>query len=269
MYPIALQAFVDLFFVGLATCVDSVLHYRSLNNSTMEVGQWQGTVLHCVCSFGFSIMNEISTPMTMLALAIQRFFIVCKPFVANQPTFSKYILWGNIAITVIPLLLMIPNIITVLYLRHDGRFLEPICYAGMFVLGEYRNLFGSIIFFGVPALVCVVLYIFIGRALLKMRTMEARNRCLTLIFMVSCLLWFLFWLPDRFLNFYWSRNITVNDMSDVLARGKFYFFFITRRDVFTRLFSLCQPVVVILSYRSFKEPLVTFYKKVREKCGGL
>ena len=264
MYPVALQAFVDFFFVGVALCVDSALHFWAIATSRPGNEEWHNSIPHCICLFGFSILNEISTPMTTLALAVHRFYKVIKPFTANAPNFSKYVLWGNIAITIIPLLVMVPNVVAVV--KSPSSYLGQTCYAGMFGNETKRIRIGSVVFFGVPALLCLVLYIIIGRGLLRMRTMQKRNRQLTIIFMVSCLLWFVFWLPERFLHFYMGVEGDEVDLSFYLDRSKVFFFFYSERELFSMFFSLVQPVFIILSYKPLREPIALFYRNLRGKC---
>ena len=116
-YPVALKAFLDLVFVGLATCLEGAFYrWYFLQNETSR--DHEDTIFYCVCMFGFSHMNEISTPMTLLALAIQRYFKVCKPFIANQPKFSRYQKWSNVVVTIVPLIIVSLHAAVIVY-RYD------------------------------------------------------------------------------------------------------------------------------------------------------
>ena len=253
---------MDLLFVGVACSMEAISQYWFFGSKMYltQLRAYEDTILYCVWSFGFSLMNEISTPLTMLALAIQRYFKVCRPFVANRRVFSKYQLWGNIIITAIPVLLIIPHAVVVFYRYNPVLNFRQICYAGFFVEPLYRASLGGTLFFYLPVTICGVLYIFVGRSLLNMTTMEARNRQLTIIFMFSCLLWFLFWLPERIMYHYYETIETV------YGRSKTFHFFMNKRDFITKLFSLIQPVIIVLSYRPLQEPIANLCKKLNEKC---
>ena len=260
-YPVALQAFIALVFVGFASTLEAIVHFWFFWKNEPDVRYHEDTILYCVCTFGFSHMNEISTPMIMLALAIQRFFKVCKPFIANRPEFRKYQLLGNAILTILPFLILTIHAVAVIYRYDAGWYLRQLCYAGFFWDTTYRATIGGAIFFYIPVMVCAVLYVFVGKSLMKMTTMEARNRQLTRIFMASCILWFVFWLPERVMHFYYENN------KSLLGKSKLFHFFLNRNDFFTHFFSLLQPVVIVLSYRPLQEPFTKFYYKIRGKCG--
>ena len=259
-YPVALQGFIALVFVGFALTSEAIAQFWFIK--TVEAGDetYENTTFFCVCTFGFSHMNEISTPMIMMALAIQRFFKVCKPFVSNRPDFRKYQLRGNAILTTLPLMVLTIHVAAVVY-RYDGSwFLRQVCYAGFFWDARYRVTIGGAIFFYIPVMICAILYVFVGKSLMALTTMESRNRQLTRIFMASCILWFVFWLPERVMHFYYENN------KSLLGKSKLFHFFLNRNDFFTHFFSLLQPVVIVLSYRPLQEPIVNLYNKVLGAC---
>ena len=217
-YPVALQGFIALVFVGFALTSEAIVKFRFLK--TVEAGDetYENTAFFCVCTFEFSHMDEISTPMIMMALAIQRFFKVCKPFVSNRPNFRKYQLWGNAILTILPLMVLTIHVAAVVY-RYDGsEYLRQVCYAGFFWDARYRVTIGGAIFFHIPVMICAVFYVFVGKSLMALTTMEARNRQLTRIFMASCILWFLFWLPERIMHFYYENS------KSLLGKSKLFHF---------------------------------------------
>ena len=261
-YPVALQGFLALVFVSFALTSEAIVRFWYFE--TIETGEtnYESHIFSCACTFGYSHMNEISTPIIMLALAIQRFFKVCKPFISNQPEFLKYQLRGNVILTVLPFLVLTIHVVAVVY-RYDGSWnMQQLCYAGFFWDTTYRATIGGAIFFYVPVMVCAVLYVFVGKSLMAMTTMEDRNRQLTTIFMTSCVLWFLFWLPERIMYLYYENMSS----TFLLGKSKLFHFFLNRNDFFTHFFSLLQPIVIVLSYRPLHEPIVNLYNKVLETC---
>ena len=259
-YPIALQAFFTLVFVGLTRTLEASVHWWFFWKNEASGRNHEDTVLHCICTFGFSHMNEISTPMIMLALAIQRFFKVCKPFVSNRPEFRKYQLWGNVILTILPFLILTIHAVVVVYRYEPDWHLRQFCYAGFFWDTRYRVTIGGAIFFYIPVIACAVLYVFVGKSLMAMTTMEARNRQLTRIFIASCVLWFAFWLPERIMHHYYENT------TSIFGKSKLFYFFMNRNDFFTQFYPLLQPVVIVFSYPPLQEPFVNLYNKVRGKC---
>ena len=256
-YPVALQAFIALVFVGFTSTLEAIVHFWYFWTNEPDGESHENTILYCVCTFGFSHMNEISTPMIMLGLAIQRFFKVCKPFVSNRPEFRTYQLWGNVILTILPCFILTIHVVAVVYVyRYNATgYLRQVCYSGFFWNTTYRATIGGAIFFYIPVMICAVLYVFVGKSLMAMTTMEARNRQLSIIFMTSCVLWFLFWLPERIMKQYYANN------ESILGKSKLFHFFFNRHNFFTQIFSFLQPVVILISYRPLQEPIINFYKK--------
>ena len=262
-YPVVLQAFIELVFVGIPLCVSSVAHVYYLKSvSTPQFhDQYKMSILHCVLLFCYSHVNEITTPFTILALALQRFFKVCFPFQANKPEFSKYQLIANVVITGLPLLVVTADAVFIAYGYESAVSRFDFCYAGFFLNEDRRDLIGGIVFFMVPVAVSFCLYFAIGRGLMKMTTMQERNTQLTILFMVTCMLWLVFWLPERILSIYFHQTETL------IGASKMFYITLSLKDFFTLFFSIIQPAILLLCYRPVQEPIVNLYKKIREKCG--
>ena len=266
-YPVALQAVMDLMFVGVASIAEAIGEYRYSTTDTGATAYWQSGLFHCICTLSFSHMNEIATPMTMIALSVQRFFHVCYPFIANGRRFSRHVFRGNVIITILPFLLIIPSVARVIYLQvfHPNTFfMRNVCYSGIFWSDSLRVLIGGAIFFILPVTFCAVLYFFVGRRLFQMTTMQTRNRQLTILFMVSCLLWVVLWLPEKIMVYYYQN---LDNMNDLLGKSQAFHFFFNRQDFFTRIFSITQPLILVFCYRPLHQPILSFFKKLREKCG--
>ena len=94
-YPVFLQSITDFISVGIASLISGIINiniaYKPMDQSELtarDPTEIEATIL-CICQFGYTIVNKYSTPFTMLAIAMQRFYQICYPIDANAPRGKK------------------------------------------------------------------------------------------------------------------------------------------------------------------------------------
>ena len=272
-YPVFLQSITDFISVGIASLTSGIINinvpYKAndfLMFSTRDPTEVQGRII-CVCQFGYTIVNKYSTPFTMLAIAMQRFYQICYPFDANTPRGEK--IWRIICsvVTVVPITLIAPEFIYVAWRgfpfedRRKTKGLQgTICELGLLEHNpKVRRVFNGLVFWFLPAVVCFILYARVGTTLRSMVTRRGRNRLLTILFLVSCLAWFIFWLPEHLV--FATLDVELFLLSNPKAGTGFAVFYL----YFSLLFSATQPLVLIVCYRPLWKPILGLIKKL-EKC---
>ena len=185
--------------------------------------------------------------------------MVCRPFLSAE--FPKYFMRLNILVTVLILILILSNGV----FTGVGFYLgKNYCEDGIFMERYNRSLIGGTLFYFLPAVVCIVLYTLVGRVVRNMKQEQERNKQLTVIFFLSCMLWLLLWLPERVFGIYFEHS-NPKEYSDFLI------VFCSVHLTSTLLFSLIQPLLMILSYKPLLEPILTARSKIKNfftsSCG--
>ena len=194
----------------------------------------------------------------MTSVAIFRYIVVCHPVFSKQPVFAKVRKFINILITIFTLVAIITNASYVAYHFEPYDPLKTgICGQTFFKSDRQKSLVEGIAFFLIPAAACLILYTFVGRNLWKTSAMQKRNRQLTVLFLCSCLIWVLFWTPEKLFGF------LIQNESDFMRRGKLFFVFLRLRFSVVHLFSMIQPIVLVSCYRPLFEPLQKLFRMNR------
>ena len=267
-YPVFLQSVVDLIAVGISCTAYGCLTIYSLKDdsdivlATSNLPIWLSKCL-CICVFLFTLVNKYTTPFTMLAVAIERYYRVCKPFDVNSQRFEKVEKIITIIITVLPVVFLTPELAFIIYqsvpFQHgiwDGLNRSSCEFGLLEINRRIRWIVNSVIFFFIPATACFVLYIKVVIELRKMLTQVERNRELTILFMISCFAWIVCWLPEGVGNLVLPP--TDPDFNEKVAFWIFRQFYSN----LTLLFSAVQPILLILSYRPIKEPIAVLFSKI-------
>ena len=199
----------------------------------------------------------------MLAVAIERFYMVCKPFDVNSQQFTKMKKTISILITILPVVFLAPEFAFVIFRSIPFQYgiwdglNRSSCEFGLLEINRrIRWIVNSIIFFFIPATACFVLYIKVVIELRKMLTQVERNRELTILFMISCFAWIVCWLLEGVGNI--VLPATGADINDKVVFWIFRHFYSN----LTLLFSAVQPILLILSYRPLKEPIAALFSRI-------
>ena len=186
----------------------------------------------------------------MTSVAIFRYIVVCHPVFSKQPVFAKVRKYINIFITLLTMAAIITNAGYVAYHFEPYSPLKiGVCGQSFFKTDRQKALVEGVAFFFTPAAVCLVLYSFVGRKLWKTTTMQKRNRQLTALFLCSCVMWVVFWTPEKIFGF------LSNDDSRFTSRGKYFYIFLRLRFTIIHFFSMIQPIILVFCYRPPFEPL--------------
>ena len=225
-YPIGLQSFCDV-IVGITTLwrnANELSFYAENGNIGNEYVKTRGLMAsyfrystaiqpgnHLVGMLGYFIgkrFNIYSTGYCVLAIAIERFILVCHPFKVNTLLTKTKRKIVALLLTVFILgyssMDFICRYFSFIYRASD---VKENCYGNRFV----DAIIESVVFFAIPAVATIALYSLIGRKLKTVQANQDRNRDLTRAFAVSCFLWVVTWIPliivDVIFDFYYQFRI--------------------------------------------------------------
>ena len=220
-------------------------------------------VVLCFASYGYTLINQRTTPFTMLAIALQRFFHVCRPFDVQTETYKKCQSAGFILMTSLFVVVLSGEWI---YIVHEHFFwqnspesgsVQWACKRG--VIKDVTSLYivyGGLCFI-LPATICCFLYAKVIIGLKKMAAQRERNRQLTILFIITCFLWIVFWTPEKIHRLY------VEPSGEILSMGVIKPLLNQFHNLITLSFSAVQPIILTLSYRPFYETIVANSRKVK------
>ena len=145
--------------------------------------------------------------------------------------------------------------------RRNAKDLQgTVCELGLLEFDpKVRRVFNGIVFWFLPVAVCFILYVRVGTKLRSMLTRRGRNKVLTILFLVSCLAWFFFWLPEHLV--FTTLDMEALYLSNPKTSTGFVVFYL----YFSLLFSASQPLILIVCYRPLWEPVVGLFDKIG-KC---
>ena len=121
----------------------------------------------------------------------------------------------------------------------------------------------AIILFFIPAAITSTLYIFVGIKLAKSKTKRVRNRDLTIAFLLSCLLWIFFWLPNEVMKVLdsFSAVARVNEFTMGRAIQKLFAKFSGALFEFS---PLINPLVFLFVTRGFQQPIKNLFGALKK-----
>ena len=188
-----------------------------------------------------------STGFAMIALAVQRFILVKRPFTAQQTLSKRYYLISGAICTVLSLVLILSSSLVTVFLNKD------VCRETSFYNNkQLRAIADSMIFYIVPVICCLYLYISVGIELWKKETQVARNTDLTILFLTSCFTWIVPWFPTiLYLLLFQSIEYT----ADVFNNEPSILFLYIWHAPFFHLFSALNPIIFFLCYKPSQSPL--------------
>ena len=254
-----------------------VLHsyYQTINGnvvykypySEMDSLSWilmpQNPYVRYILAYLGDELNLFSTGYCVLALAMERFILVCLPFRAEKLLTKNNRVFASIALSLLLLFITVYNqLCSRLYSPHYSLLIKAPAIAKYTCYPETRSeiLAKTVLFFVIPASVTSFLYIMIGAKLSKVKTNRNRNSDLTKAFLISCILWILLWFPDQLaklikwfpeehsLVYYTTTSSTIAHVLFLFSRGVFMFY------------CLLNPVIFIFVSRGFQKPIKKFLK---------
>ena len=206
-------------------------------------------------SFGCILVSHLYTPWTTLTIAVIRYITVCHPVFSTTETFAKLQLYANIFISLLSFTLIMSH---AAYLGYTFVPFNPYqftkCEMLFYNSNTTRVLSQGLLFFIVPATICVALYTLVGKTLWRKTAMQKRKRQLTILFLCSCAVWIVFWTPEVV---YW---FTVK-MTPLATKEKIVLLFERMSVHITRLSCIAQPVILIFCYRPLFEPLQKLFRR--------
>ena len=260
-YPLFLQSVLDLVFIGLTCMISGIFKTvfwfgkRTEEANNFTYSPLEGVSL-CLCIFEYTLINQCTTPLTMLALTVQRFYQVCRPIDGKSEEFLKRQSMAFVLLTAVASAIFSGELVFILIKVmpevHGTQFNLSnfdTCEYVIFSTPKIRSIISGIVLFLLPALCCSVLYTKVATDLRKMISQREPNKQLTIPFMVSCILWVVFWLPEKLFNLLDSPFAYLGIL------GKFYSVFHLTYLYITLLFSAIQPLFIILLYRPISEKL--------------
>ena len=125
-------------------------------------------------------------------MACERYILVCHPTTAKQYLTNRARKYICITLTILILSLISWSAKSTFVIYFDMYHCDKSFYNDFVT----RYVVDGILFFLLPALICVVLYSLVGFRLKKVRQNANRNKNLTVAFLLTSLLWTVLWLPN-------------------------------------------------------------------------
>ena len=257
-YPVFLQALFDLFLSGYCSIIDAVAQHVLTDFKRADL--FHRHIVKCLTNYGFMTARELVTAITILAIACQRYIYVCKPHLPLDERFYKRLVKSNCIITALTLLFILAGGV-VIAVRFASTGKSSSCVGLYGSNDRWPVIVHDTFSFYIPAPVCTFLYICVGIKLWKTSSRRKRNRQLTVLFMLSCFLWIVFWLPTKVFFTYTQRTMGVEYLA---SRSIAFFTLVKFSHVFAQLFSTTQPFVIICCYRPLSQPLLKLVLKLRK-----
>ena len=203
---------------------------------------------------------EYSTGVCMLALAVQRFILVRMPFKAKAILTTKFYKIVTIVLLTFAGVMTVGTVVFSMLKKILDNECTPYYYSSTRVQGIVE----STIFLFIPAFICVVLYSQVGVALWHSVSMQARNRQLTILFIISCVTWILLWVPSKvFYILYDSWEFDLKSYEILTKRSHGYFIIQGFYHCVYLAFSALNPIIFILCCTPTQQPLKSFAQRLR------
>ena len=283
-YPIAVQALCD-------TCTALSFTHKSLQIILMQrisydsakfihdgtIGDWLRSNSffnpNCLGScrfwgdllrFGRSRLNYYSTGFCMIAIALERYILICRPFSAkrlltkHKRRFIAVLLTGSIISVSLHHFFCVWGYVFGADLK---TFRSVVCFFGRKDL--LAALFYTITFIA-PSILTCSLYILVHKVLAITKSNRRRNNDLTRAFICSSVLWVVLWLPNittnllRLIGSKLEAN-TPNKVPLPLILADYLAYFDLE---FFLLQTLVNPAVFVFVSREFQKPMRKMLQKI-------
>ena len=279
MYPIGLQVFCDI-WTGFAFARDSLRrivigkHINSIYEYTLfglnaylptPIQQINTTLL----LFCRDKLNFYSTGLCIALIAIERYVLICWPFHAKQVLTKKNKVMGSVGLTITIIAASLRYFVC--WTRPSEETFRSFLlslYPYLCLSGKREALLDIIIFFVIPALSTIFMYLCVGLKLRKAISNQERNRDLTIAFFLSCVSWVVLWLPKMIsetLQIFRVQSMVSlfnGELSNVNMVVEVLMF------VDSPLFLLnpfINPIIFIFVCRDFQKPMKKLWGKLRNK----
>ena len=202
--------------------------------------------------------------MCLLFISIERYVLICRPTEAEiWLTKSRH--WFLCVVS--SALTLVGSIVIGV-----GRYMGD----DWGCVDEYQNIIlvfkclETILCFLVPATVCVCLSVQINATLKRMLTNQERNQQLTKAFVFTFASWIILWSPRVVFELVCRIKIQEWFCVEILLAKKWtednYNFWYNGVRSLSMLFTIANPVIIIIIVRSFQQPFLDKYKSFRAKC---
>ena len=119
------------------------------------------------------------------------------------------------------------------------------------------------VFVLIPAVVCIILYVSVGKSLWKQKTNVTRNRHLSILFMTLCLTWVLLCLPVKISEaIYGEYHLNQETMAKFMKSDYTMFVVMISHQTAYPLFSALNPLIFIACCKPTQYPFLSFMKKL-------
>ena len=279
-YPIFLLALGDLVSSGFGGALylfllnqdQSIPGRRWLSRLGVKTDFSSDFWANCLKYILMSRLNEYVTGPVTLAIAVERYIMVCVPYDSKTLLSRKRrrIAYVLLSLAVFPCLLAE---LLYRYLTQDAF----LCHMGIYLThgSDWRLVFLSslancVFFFVIPAIGSCVLYVKVMKALKVQQTEVARNKVLTVAFIVSTSIWVILWTLKYLYQYVWYWSIH-SDYSFAIQEffGQSTAMILLRGDqtefitFLSLLSSGVNPVVLFVVVRPFRAPLVSIFGSLK------
>ncbi|XP_075251809.1 uncharacterized protein LOC142344164 [Convolutriloba macropyga] len=275
-YPVFLMALGDLVCSGFA----ALFHFL-VENSNQENDDYywlnqffyyfrHSTVkifwLTCVPLVLYHRINEYVTGICTLILATERFIVYCAPNKVSVLLTPRMRLITYLSSTVFIIAITIFEIVFRYKTFNHWQFLN--CSYGFvpgFNASFYSMIVTGIIFFAIPALVSIFMYIRIFMVLFNAEGRKLRNRIVTIALGTSCLIWVALWsLKYAFQTahflfswHFWEVHLENPKLAMTVSQDTAQFF-----PIFS---SVTNPFVLLIVCSVFRKPIMDLVCCCRKK----
>ena len=122
----------------------------------------------------------------------------------------------------------------------------------------------ELVYYLIPVIVCLVLYIKIGKVLFKMKDNTNRKKRITIIFIVSWAVWAILWAPLFAFNVY-KAHAEIFFKESNKTDGYYIEQMLVDVELIKNLFSAVNPILFIFVCTPFKQSVKKWFKCGMEK----
>ena len=164
-------------------------------------------LLLCLSRLLVTRIPEHFTGPCTVALAIERFILVCVPFKASTWLSKRNRL---LAYSTILTLMITAGVFEISYAVTSGRFSDLCMFfpnadhewiEESWEKPQYPSVVSAALLYALPAVVSILFYIKVGSRLLRKKNNASRNQIITVALFLSCVCWILLWGAAYFLKF--------------------------------------------------------------------
>lgn len=203
-------------------------------------------------------LNQYSTGICILGMAVERYIFVTWPREVEKLLSKRNRVIHCVFTTCFIILCFLPGMPCHLRMLYYPKMPPEYCIK-YYILSKLKP-FEMGIFYFLPAVVAVVLYVFVIQRLLKMQSHVERNKNLTICFLVTCIFWIILWLPESIGAFANMYGVTLQNVNSF-----FLFLCILAGSDLRILYSAVNPIIFMFICKPFSKPL----RSIAEKIGSL